>query len=66
MNKPIWETWDGERYINHRGERHIATETKDWSLRFGVWKREYCRDQQTTCPCPVPAGHIMFKRQKAN
>lgn len=61
QKRRIWDTWDGKRAIREarpglKKEEFIATTDEQWSTRFQIWKNHL----DDGCPCPMPAGHIMF------
>lgn len=55
----IWDTWQGKRVMNPRGEIFIETKDADWQHRLGIW-RNTCYTANVS-PCPMPEGHIMFR-----
>lgn len=45
-----------ERIVRSRfGELFIETSARDWLERLEAWKADH------TKPCPMPAGHLIFR-----
>lgn len=59
MKKQIWETWSGKKCQNqYNKDIYIETEGKDWHVRYNIW----IENLDKGCPCPMPKGHIMFRK----
>ena len=57
----IWDNWKGARATDYKGEIWIATNDDEWKMRLATWKSAYREGNgKTSCPCPLPEGHIMF------
>jgi len=61
--KKSYELWQGQKVRNiNTNEIYISTTDAQWQFRLAEWKRQHLNDPN--CPCPMPAGHIMFRNAK--
>lgn len=64
MSKQIWDIWP-ELTTEKNGTVYIQTPDDKWFIYLKIWIRAFGEDSETTCPCPMPHGHIMFDNIKA-
>lgn len=62
--KQIWDIWPELRVTNEEGTTYIQTPDEKWFTYLAIWIRALEEDNRT-CPCPMPHGHIMFDNVKA-
>ncbi len=63
--KQIWELWPELTFTAETGTTYIQTPDEKWADYFSIWRRAIREDVDTTCPCPMPQGHLMFDNVKA-
>jgi hypothetical protein len=62
MPKQIWDIWP-ELTVEKNGTTYIQTPDEKWSHYLSTWRRAI-REGYSTCPCPMPHGHLMFDKIK--
>lgn len=64
--KQIWDIWPELTVYNEDTRTtYIQTPDEKWADYFSIWRRAIREDVDTTCPCPMPHGHLMFDKIKA-
>jgi hypothetical protein len=61
--KQLWDIWPERTHYNPDTKtNYIQTPDEKWGAYFSIWRRAMIEDRNTTCPCPIPFGHLMFKK----
>ena len=59
--KNLWDVWP-EVTVKQNGTVYIQTPDDKWFAYLSIWRRSFEEGGlKTTCPCPMPFGHVMFE-----
>ena len=60
----LWDIWP-ELTVKQNGTTYIQTPDEKWAAYLSIWRRSFKENLKTTCPCPMPFGHVMFEGKTA-
>lgn len=58
--KNLWDVWP-EATVKKNGTVYIQTPDEKWFTYLSIWRRSFDENLKTTCPCPLPEGHVTFE-----